>query len=76
MRNRPALDSKRKYLDKQDETVNHGIDQIALTCIVFAHRPETIAMAQQVVVLGQGRIVRDLEQWATQAARQEACRDG
>ena len=47
--------------------INHPVQgssaevmQIALTRIIVAHRSETIAMAQRVVVLDQGRVVRDL----------------
>ncbi len=72
-----VLDEATSHLDTWNEqAVNQAIAQLALTRVVVAHRPETIAMAQRVVVLEQGRIVRDLEQWATQAARQEACPDG
>ena len=45
-------------------SVNAAIKQIALTRILVAHRPETIAMAQRVIVVDQGRVVRDLEQQA------------
>ena len=57
------LDEATSHLDVGNEQlVNAAIRQIALTRILVAHRPETIAMAQRVVVLEQGRIVRDLEQ--------------
>jgi ATP-binding cassette subfamily B protein RaxB len=58
-----VLDEATSHLDiGNEQLVNAAIRQIALTRIVVAHRPETIAMAQRVVVLEQGRIVRDLEQ--------------
>ncbi|MFL6691848.1 MAG: peptidase domain-containing ABC transporter [Ramlibacter sp.] len=58
-----VLDEATSHLDLGNEQlVNAAIRQIALTRILVAHRPETIAMAQRVVVLEQGRIVRDLEQ--------------
>jgi ATP-binding cassette subfamily B protein RaxB len=58
-----VLDEATSHLDVSNEQqVNAAIQQLALTCIVVAHRPETIAMAQRVVVLQHGRIVRDLDQ--------------
>jgi ATP-binding cassette subfamily B protein RaxB len=47
--------------------VNSAIRQIVLTRIIVAHRSETIAMAQRVVVLDQGCIVRDLSAGAVPA---------
>ena len=43
-----------------EQAVNSAIRQIALTRIIVAHRSETIAMAQRVVMLDQGRIRRDM----------------
>jgi len=58
-----VLDEATSHLDVANEQlVNAAIRQIALTRIIIAHRPETIAMARRVVVLEQGRVVRDLEQ--------------
>ena len=58
-----VLDEATSHLDAGNEQlVNGAIRQIALTRILVAHRLETIAMAQRVVVLDQGQIVRDLEQ--------------
>lgn len=57
-----VLDEATSHLDVWNEQlVNAAIKQIALTRILVAHRPETIAMAQRVVVLEQGHIARDLE---------------
>jgi ATP-binding cassette subfamily B protein RaxB len=54
------LDEATSQLDLASERlVNAAIRKLALTRIVIAHRPETIAMADRVVVLDQGRIVRD-----------------
>jgi len=62
-----VLDEATSHLDVWNEhAVNAAIVQIPLTRIIVAHRPETIAMAQRVVVLEHGRIVRDLEQRAPQ----------
>jgi ATP-binding cassette subfamily B protein RaxB len=57
------LDEATSHLDIWNEQlVNAAIKRIELTRILVAHRPETIAMAQRVVVLHGGQIVRDLEQ--------------
>lgn len=58
-----VLDEATSHLDiVNEQLVNAAIKQIAMTRIVVAHRPETIASAQRVVVLEQGKIVRDLTQ--------------
>jgi ATP-binding cassette subfamily B protein RaxB len=57
-----VLDEATSHLDVWNEQlVNAAIKQICLTRVLVAHRPETIAMAQRVVVLEHGRVVRDLE---------------
>lgn len=57
------LDEATSHLDIWNElAVNAAIQKIDLTRIIVAHRPETIAMAQRVVVLQQGAIVQDLIQ--------------
>jgi ATP-binding cassette subfamily B protein RaxB len=64
-----VLDEATSHLDiGNEQLVNAAIKQIAMTRIVVAHRPETIASAQRVVVLEQGRIVRDLTQPPLHAA--------
>jgi ATP-binding cassette subfamily B protein RaxB len=58
-----VLDEATSHLDIWNEqAVNSAIAQIALTRIIVAHRPETIAMAQRVVVLQQGAIAHDVMQ--------------
>jgi ATP-binding cassette subfamily B protein RaxB len=58
-----VLDEATSHLDVWNEqAVNKAIAQFPLTRIVIAHRPETIAMAQRVVVVEQGKVIRDLEQ--------------
>ncbi len=60
-----VLDEATSHLDVWNEQlVNAAIRQSRMTRIIVAHRPETIAMAERVVVLEHGRIVRDLEQSA------------
>lgn len=54
------LDEATSHLDMHNEhAVNLAIQQLPLTRIIVAHRSETIAMAQRVVVLHQGVIVHD-----------------
>lgn len=56
-----VLDEATSHLDSgKEEAVNSAIRQIALTRIIVAHRSETIAMAQRVVMLDRGRIRRDM----------------
>ena len=57
-----VLDEATSHLDVMNErAVNEAIKGMRLTRIIVAHRPETIAMAGRVVILEQGKIVRDLE---------------
>jgi ATP-binding cassette, subfamily B, bacterial CvaB/MchF/RaxB len=63
-----VLDEATSHLDiLNEQLVNSAIKQIQLTRIIVAHRSETIATAQRVVVLGSGNIVRDLAQPGTTA---------
>lgn len=56
-----VLDEATSHLDVWNEqAVNAAIKQIQLTRILVAHRPETIAMAQRVVVLQQDGIFSDI----------------
>ncbi len=58
-----VLDEATSHLDLANEQlVNAAVRQSRMTRVMVAHRPETIAMAQRVVVLQGGRIVRDLQQ--------------
>jgi len=58
-----VLDEATSHLDVKNEfAVNAAVKQIPLTRVVVAHRPETISMAQRVVVLHQGEIVHDVLQ--------------
>lgn len=55
-----VLDEATSHLDVGNERiVNEAIRRIALTRIVVAHRPETIEMAQRVIVLEGGEIASD-----------------
>jgi ATP-binding cassette, subfamily B, bacterial CvaB/MchF/RaxB len=55
------LDEATSALDiEREREVNHAIRQLQITRIIVAHRPETIASASRVVVLGAGHITQDL----------------
>lgn len=58
-----VLDEATSHLDVWNENaVNTAIKKIQLTRVIVAHRPETIAMAERVVVLGKGEIIEDFMQ--------------
>ena len=55
------LDEATSSLDvERERTVNHAIRQLALTRVIVAHRPETIASASRVIALHEGRVAQDL----------------
>jgi len=55
------LDEATSHLDVQRESiVNEGIRNLPLTRVIVAHRPQTIASAERVVVLDGGAIKQDL----------------
>ena len=55
------LDEATSALDiERERIVNHNVRQLQLTRVIVAHRPETIATASRVVVLGEGRVTQDL----------------
>nr|WP_306667722.1 ATP-binding cassette domain-containing protein [Massilia sp. CCM 8734] len=67
-----VLDEATSHLDVWNEVaVNASIRQLNLTRIIVAHRPETIAMAQRVVVLQQGSICQDIVQESAQVGVQD-----
>jgi ATP-binding cassette subfamily B protein RaxB len=54
------LDEATSHLDIQRESlVNHAIKSLPVTRVIIAHRPETIASADRVIVLAGGKIVAD-----------------
>lgn len=54
------LDEATSHLDTTRESlVNSSIKSLNLTRVVVAHRPETIAAADRVIVLSDGKIVSD-----------------
>jgi ATP-binding cassette subfamily B protein RaxB len=58
-----VLDEATSHLDIWNEqAVNAAIKNLKLTRVIVAHRPETIGMAERVVVLHGGKIVQDMQQ--------------
>ncbi|KFC66194.1 peptidase domain-containing ABC transporter [Massilia sp. LC238] len=56
-----VLDEATSHLDLLNEhAVNKAIQQFPLTRIIVAHRPETIQMAERVIVLHNGQVAQDL----------------
>jgi len=56
-----VLDEATSHLDVWNEqAVNIAIQKLDLTRIIVAHRPETIAMAQRVIVLQGGSVMQDV----------------
>lgn len=56
-----VLDEATSRLDVWNEqAVNIAIQKLELTRIIVAHRPETIAMAQRVIVLQGGSVMQDV----------------
>lgn len=63
------LDEATSALDVQKErAVSEAIKALCLTRIIIAHRPETIASANRVVVLQGGRVAQDLRRAAARVA--------
>jgi ATP-binding cassette subfamily B protein RaxB len=55
-----VLDEATSHLDVRNErSVNEAVRAMRLTRVIVAHRPETIAMADRVVTMDDGRIVGD-----------------
>ncbi|QLL11374.1 peptidase domain-containing ABC transporter [Pseudomonas chlororaphis] len=64
------LDEATSHLDVHcEQRVNAAIRALRITRIMVAHRPETIASADRIIVLGQGKVVLD-ESAADLAKRQ------
>jgi ATP-binding cassette subfamily B protein RaxB len=55
------LDEATSALDvDRERLVNQAVRQLNLTRVIVAHRPETIASANRVIVLSDGRVAQDL----------------
>jgi len=64
------LDEATSALDvERERQVNASLRALPLTRIVIAHRPETIAAAQRVITLQQGRVSQDLRSVPCPATR-------
>ncbi|HTS86095.1 MAG TPA: peptidase domain-containing ABC transporter [Usitatibacter sp.] len=62
------LDEATSALDvAKEKAVNEAIRSLKLTRIIIAHRPETIASAERVIVLQGGRVAQDLKRVRTEA---------
>ena len=58
------LDEATSHLDiDKEERVNTAIRSLDITRIIVAHRPKTIASADRVIVLADGKIVQDESIW-------------
>lgn len=56
-----VLDEATSHLDVlRERQVNHAIGTLAITRICAAHRPETIAMSDRIIQLGDGRLLTEL----------------
>jgi ATP-binding cassette subfamily B protein RaxB len=66
------LDEATSHLDvMRERLVNEAVRQLKLTKVIVAHRPETIASADRVLVMEQGRIVQELRPQAAAAVTPE-----
>lgn len=55
------LDEATSHLDvMRERMVNEAVKGLKLTRVIVAHRPETIASADRVLVMEQGRVVQEL----------------
>jgi ATP-binding cassette subfamily B protein RaxB len=55
------LDEATSALDvERERVVNQAVRQLALTRVIVAHRPETVASAGRVIALQDGRVTQDL----------------
>lgn len=63
------LDEATSHLDiGREQEVNRAVKSLNMTRIIIAHRPETIASANRVVVIEGGKIVHDAHIPASQAS--------
>jgi ATP-binding cassette subfamily B protein RaxB len=55
------LDEATSHLDvEREQQVNAAVRRLKLTKVIIAHRPETIASADRVLVMHGGKIVQEL----------------
>jgi ATP-binding cassette subfamily B protein RaxB len=71
-----VLDEATSHLDIwSEQAVNTAIKRLKLTRIIVAHRPETISMAERVIILHGGEIVQDVKKDQRQPENAEAARE-
>jgi ATP-binding cassette subfamily B protein RaxB len=64
------LDEATSHLDvSRERLVNEAVRKLKLTKVIIAHRPETIASADRVLVLEGGRITQELRPEQLRPAR-------
>jgi ATP-binding cassette subfamily B protein RaxB len=64
------LDEATSALDvDRERLVNNAVRQLELTRVIVAHRPETIASANRVIMLHEGKVAQDLR---TDVARMQS----
>jgi ATP-binding cassette subfamily B protein RaxB len=69
------MDEATSHLDARNELlVNAAIREFSVTRILVAHRTETIGLAQRVVVLERGTVLKDFEQQSSASGAAEARR--
>jgi ATP-binding cassette subfamily B protein RaxB len=62
------LDEATSHLDEWNEqAIAESVKQMKMTRVLVAHRPETIASADRVILLERGQIIRDLDRVAANA---------
>jgi ATP-binding cassette subfamily B protein RaxB len=55
------LDEATSHLDVQREAeVNTAVKSLHITRVIVAHRPETVAFADRVIALADGKVARDM----------------
>jgi ATP-binding cassette subfamily B protein RaxB len=67
------LDEATSALDvAKERAVNEAVRSLRLTRVIIAHRPETIASAERVIVLSGGRVAQDLRRVNGEAAERRS----
>lgn len=65
------LDEATSHLDiEREKQVNQAVQELSITRVIIAHRPETIVSAERVIALHAGRIVYDGPVLPTDGAKQ------
>lgn len=68
------LDEATSHLDvKREQWVNDSVRRLELTKVIVAHRPETIASADRVLLMDDGRVVQEHSRDVPAAATVTSC---